>query len=88
MPWRIKDFDGMDVNRPMLDHIGFKVEDADKVHEEILEYNSRFPPMAAPCWLLKDREEDRNRAKQMKQIAPDSKHQYCDMNGTCFVIND
>ena len=88
MPWRISDFDGMDVNRPMLDHIGFKVEDADKVHEEILDYNGRFPPMAAPCWLLEGREEDRNRAKHMKQIAPDSKYQYCDMNGTCFVTND
>ena len=88
MPWRISDFDGMDANRPMLDHIGFKVEDADKVHEEILDYNGRFPPMAAPCWLLEDREEDRNRAKHMKQIAPDSKYQYCDMNGTCFVTND
>ena len=88
MPWRISDFDGMDVNRPMLDHIGFKVENADKVHEEILDYNGRFPPMAAPCWLLEDREEDRNRAKHMKQIAPDSKYQYCDMNGTCFVTND
>ena len=88
IPWRISDFDGMDVNRPMLDHIGFKVEDADKVHEEILDYNGRFPPMAAPCWLLEDREEDRNRAKHMKQIAPDSKYQYCDMNGTCFVTND
>ena len=88
MPWRISDFDGMDVNRPMLDHIGFKVEDADKVHEEILDYNGRFPPMAAPCWLLEDREEDRNRAKHMKQIAPESKYQYCDMNGTCFVTND
>ena len=88
MPWKISDFDGMDVNRPMLDHIGFKVEDADKVHEEILDYNGRFPPMAAPCWLLEGREEDRNRAKHMKQIAPDSKYQYCDMNGTCFVTND
>lgn len=88
IPWRISDFDGMDVNRPMLDHIGFKVEDADKVHEEILDYNGRFPPMAAPCWLLENREEDRNRAKHMKQIAPESKYQYCDMNGTCFVTND
>jgi catechol 2,3-dioxygenase-like lactoylglutathione lyase family enzyme len=88
IPWRISDFDGMDVNRPMLDHIGFKVEDADKVHEEILDYNGRFPPMAAPCWLLEDREEDRNRAKHMKKIASNSKYQYCDMNGTCFVTND
>ena len=35
MPWKISDFDGMDVSRPTLDHIGFKVEDADKVHQEI-----------------------------------------------------
>ena len=85
IPWKISDFDGMDANRPTLDHIGFKVEDADKVHQEILDYNGRFPPMAAPCWLLDRREEDRKKAALLKKAAPNSRYQYCDMNGTCFV---
>ncbi len=85
MPWKITDYDGLQANRPMLDHIGFKVEDADLVHREILDYNSRFPPSAAPCWLLESREEDRRRAEMLRNAAPDSKYQNCDSNGTCFV---
>jgi hypothetical protein len=88
IPWKISDFAGMDANRPMLDHIGFKVEDADKVHQEILDYNTSFPPMAAPCWLLDRRPEDRKKAELLKRAAPNSKYQYCDMNGTCFVTSD
>ncbi|MBT5047334.1 MAG: hypothetical protein HOM58_02440 [Rhodospirillaceae bacterium] len=88
IPWKISDYDGMEVSRPMLDHIGFKVEDAGKVHQEILDYNGRFPPMAAPCWLLDSRPEDRKKAALLKKAAPDSKYQYCDMNGTCFVTLD
>ncbi len=88
MPWKISDYDGMEANRPMLDHIGFKVEDADLVHQEILDYNGRFPPMAAPCWLLEDREEDRNWAAALKAAAPDSTYQYCDLNGVSFVTFD
>ena len=88
IPWKISDFDGLDANRPMLDHIGFKVEDAHKVHQEILDYNENFPPMGAPCWLLDSRDEDRRRADMLKKAAPDSKYQYCDLNGTCFVTMD
>ncbi|HAA93555.1 MAG TPA: hypothetical protein DCE33_13990, partial [Rhodospirillaceae bacterium] len=79
IPWSMEDFDGMRANRPMLDHIGFKVEDADKVHQEILDYNARFPPAQAPCWLLEGRPEDVKRAEQLKRAAPESKYQYCDL---------
>lgn len=53
IPWKISDFDGLDANRPMLDHIGFKVEDADKVHQEILDYNGHFSAMAAPLLVAR-----------------------------------
>ncbi len=88
IPWKITDYGGIDANRPMLDHIGFRVEDADKVHQEILDYNSRFTPTAAPCWLLDSRAKDRKRAEMLKKAAPDSKYQYCDSNGVCFVTLD
>jgi catechol 2,3-dioxygenase-like lactoylglutathione lyase family enzyme len=85
IPWRIEDFGGTDANRPMLDHVGFVVEDADKVNDEILEYNSGFPASAAPCWLLENRPEDRRKKELLQKAAPDSQYQYCDRNGVCFV---
>jgi catechol 2,3-dioxygenase-like lactoylglutathione lyase family enzyme len=88
IPWKINDFDGMDANRPTLDHIGFRVEDADQVHSEILDYSRCYPPMSAPCWQLEGRAEDRKKADLLKKTAPDSKYQYCDLNGTCFVTLD
>jgi len=88
IPWSIKDYDGMGANRPMLDHVGFKVEEADRVHQEILDYNGAFPPSAAPCWLLDGRDVDIKRAEQLKRAAPDSKYQYCDLNGMCFVVSE
>ena len=88
IPWKISDYEGVDANRPMLDHIGFKVEDAQKVHQEIIDYNAQFPPATAPCWLLESRDEDRKKAEMLRKLAPHSKYQYCDLNGTCFVTTD
>lgn len=88
IPWRIDDFDGISVNRPMLDHIGFRVEDADRVHQEILKYVGHYPPAASPCWLLDKRDEDVKKAALLKKTAPHSKYQYCDSNGVCFVTAD
>tara|TARA_Y100001936_G_scaffold169092_1_gene165291 strand:- start:7949 stop:8782 length:834 start_codon:yes stop_codon:yes gene_type:complete len=88
MPWKIADYNGVDPNRPMLDHIGFRVEDAEKVHEEITDYVGKFPDSIAPCWLLDTREKDIRRAEMLKKAAPDSKYQYSDSNGVCFVTID
>ena len=88
MPWKITDYDGVDANRPMLDHIGFRVEDADKVHEEIVDYVGQFPSSNAPCWLLDTRKKDLRRAEMLKKAAPTSKYQYSDSNGVCFVTID
>ncbi|MDA0991913.1 MAG: hypothetical protein O3A51_14330 [Verrucomicrobia bacterium] len=60
----------------------------DQELEEILDYNGRFPPSAAPCWLLDNRAEDRRRAEMLRKAAPTSKYQYCDSNSTCFVTGD
>ena len=88
MPWKIEDYVGVDANRPMLDHIGFRVEDAEKVHEEIVDYVGQYPPSNAPCWLLDTRRKDIKRAEMLKKAAPDSKYQYSDSNGVCFVTLD
>ena len=88
MPWKITDYDVVDANRPMLDHIGFRVEDADKVHDEIVDYVGQYPPSNAPCWLLDTRKKDLRRAEMLKKAAPTSKYQYSDSNGVCFVTID
>lgn len=88
MPWKITDYDGVDANRPMLDHIGFRVEDADKVHDEIVDYVGQYPPSNVPCWLLDKRKKDLRRAEMLKKAAPTSKYQYSDSNGVCFVTID
>lgn len=88
IPWKLDDYDGMHASRPMLDHIGFRVEDADQVHQEILDYNAKFPPGAAPCWLLDGRDADRRKQALLQRAAPDSRYQYCDANGVCFVTID
>ena len=88
MPWKITDYDGVDANRPMLDHIGFRVEDADKVHDEIVDYVGQYPPSNAPCWLLDTRKKDLRRVEMLKKAAPTSKYQYSDSNGVCFVTID
>ncbi len=88
IPWKIEDYVGVDANRPMLDHIGFRVENADKVHEEIVDYVGQYPPSNAPCWLLDMRKKDIKRAEMLKKAAPDSKYQYSDSNGVCFVTLD
>ena len=88
VPWKIEDYEGLPANRPMLDHIGFRVEDADAVHQEILDYNAEFPPGAAPCWLLDGRKQDIARRDQLRRAAPHSRYQYCDANGVCFVTID
>ena len=46
MPWNIKDFLGTGVERPALDHMGFKVESVDKVKRELESLIRKRAPLA------------------------------------------
>ena len=46
MPWNIKDFLGTGVERPALDHIGFKVESVEKVKRELASLIKKRAPLA------------------------------------------
>jgi hypothetical protein len=37
---------------------------------------------------LDSRAKDKKRAAMLKKASPDSKYQYCDSNGVCFVTVD
>ena len=46
MPWNIQDFRGTGVERPALDHIGFKVESVEKVKRELDSLIKKRAPLA------------------------------------------
>jgi catechol 2,3-dioxygenase-like lactoylglutathione lyase family enzyme len=46
MPWRITDFAGTGVERPALDHIGFKVESVETLKNELRSLIRKRPPLA------------------------------------------
>ena len=45
-PWKISDFQGTGIERPALDHIGFKVESVDAVKERLEALSKRNPYLA------------------------------------------
>jgi hypothetical protein len=69
--------------RPGPDHIGFKVEDAEKVRQEIEELARRAGHYGP--WPL-DRDEDSVRADILKQSCPLGTYQFCDNDGVMFDI--
>jgi catechol 2,3-dioxygenase-like lactoylglutathione lyase family enzyme len=46
MPWRITEFAGTGVERPALDHIGFKVESVETLRSELSSLIRKRPPLA------------------------------------------
>lgn len=46
MPWKISDFQGTGIERPALDHIGFKVESIEAVKERLEQLTERNPYLA------------------------------------------
>ncbi len=51
-PWRIKDFLGMNIERPALDHMGFAVESVEQLQadlEKLIRRNPALTPKALGC---------------------------------------
>jgi catechol 2,3-dioxygenase-like lactoylglutathione lyase family enzyme len=83
MPWDVQVFDKTGIVRPGPDHIGFKVEDAEKVKQEIEEISLRAGHYGP--WPL-DRDEDAVRADILKRSCPLGTYQFCDNDGVMFDI--
>jgi hypothetical protein len=41
MPWKISDFAGSGIERPALDHIGFKVESLSAFKADVAKYSTQ-----------------------------------------------
>ena len=92
IPWSITDYGGISVTGRGPDHIGFKVEDAAMVREEIEGYSSHFSPGQAPMWLLtaksRTTDESRIRAAMIEKSCPISQYQFTDKDGVFVVVSD
>jgi len=49
-PWRIADFEGAGIERPALDHMGFRVESVEALREELSALAVRHPELAPRPW--------------------------------------
>jgi len=84
IPWHINDYGGISVTGRGPDHIGFKVEDAKAVIEEIRENFSRYAPGMAPLWLF----ETVNRLSDESQVMDDILNKACSMSSYHFTDKD
>ena len=91
IPWHITDYADISVTGRGPDHIGFKVEDAEVVKQEIEDFFSRFSPGQAPLWLLADNKylkESQTRAAMIEKSCPVGSYQFTDKDGVFVVIGD
>ena len=49
-PWKISDFEGSGIERPALDHLGFKVESVEAFQSELTALAQRDPELAPKPW--------------------------------------
>ena len=84
MPWDIQNYAAMGIVRPGPDHFGFKVEDAEKVKQEIEELTLRSGPYGG--WNMYNKGEDKERTAMFDRTCPLGTYQFCDNDGVLFDI--
>jgi catechol 2,3-dioxygenase-like lactoylglutathione lyase family enzyme len=84
-PWRIHDYDGSGIERPALEHIGFKVDNMDAFLKKLEEMIERSPELAPKPWKAGPEGEAR-----LRQLAECRRGQYqiCDPDGVLIDITE
>ncbi|MFQ5904910.1 MAG: VOC family protein [Candidatus Binatia bacterium] len=59
IPWNITDYEGTGIERPALDHIGFKVESVDAVKRDLQTFTNRNPALSPKASKKTDEQEAR-----------------------------
>lgn len=92
IPWSIQDYAQISVTGRGPEFIGFKVEDADLVRDEIEGFYGQFAAGQAPIWLLtgisRTTNESQIRAAMIDKSCPISRYRFTDRDGTFVVIAD
>jgi predicted enzyme related to lactoylglutathione lyase len=84
-PWRMSDFEGAGIDRPGLEHVGFKVESVDAVKKELAALRESDPDMRERIVSVRDEAE-----RRLALIASCryGKHQFSDPDGVFIDITD
>ena len=84
-PWRIGDYDGGGIERPALEHIGFKVESVEQVLADLEAMTKRNPELAPKPW--KAGVEGEVRVRQLA-LCPRGQYQLCDPDGVLIDLSE
>ncbi|HEX9880832.1 MAG TPA: VOC family protein [Candidatus Binatia bacterium] len=82
-PWKLGDFLGTGIERPKLDHIGFKVESLEAVQRDVDGLSRREP--SAGARVIADDAEGEARLKLLAQCGYGARH-FADPDGTLIDI--
>lgn len=86
MPWKIADFQGTGIERPALDHIGFKVESIDAIKQRLEELTKRNPYLApGPLGVGKESE---MRRELFASSCPFGDYQLADPDGVLLDVSE
>jgi len=92
IPWSIQDYAEISVTGRGPEFIGFKVEDADAVRDEIEGFYSQFAAGQAPIWLLtgisRTTSESQIRAAMIDKSCPIGRYRFTDTDGVFVVVAD
>ena len=84
-PWRIGDYAGGGIERPALEHIGFKVESVERVLADLEAMAQRSPELAPKPWKAGGEGEARQR---QFALCPRGQYQLCDPDGVLIDLRE
>ena len=84
-PWRIHDYDGAGIERPALEHIGFRVDSIDAFLARLETLLERSPELAPKPW--KAGPEGEARLRQLAQCQR-GQYQICDPDGVLIDLTE
>ena len=84
-PWRMRDFEGAGIDRPGLEHVGFKVESVDAVKKELAALRESDPDMRERIVSVPDEGE---RRLALVASCRHGQHQFSDPDGVFIDITE
>jgi predicted enzyme related to lactoylglutathione lyase len=84
-PWKMSDFEGAGIDRPGLEHLGFKVESVDAVKKELMKARESDPEMREP--IVSESKEGERRLALIASCRH-GRYQFSDPDGVFIDISE
>ena len=84
-PWQIADYEGAGIERPALDHVGFRVESVEALREELDDLAIRHPELAPRPWKAGDEGEAR---RLLLSGCTNGAYQFSDPDGVLVDVTE